>query len=178
MLRKYRYTALFISTILVAILIGHFGYIDAIALSFSQLNTSFYAFLSGAMYAFTFTSSFSILLFSNLSIARESIFMFSVIAALGGMISDVLIFRFIKDVVFEELGPYVKKFIEKATKKKITKTLIAILGGIMIASPFPDELGLTLMGISKISFWKLVFVTFCLDLVGTYLIILAVAQIY
>lgn len=107
----------------------------------------------------------------------ESVFVFSLVAATGGLLSDILIFRFIKDVFFNEIGEKTKKIIARATKTRATKTLLSVVGAIIIASPFPDELGIAFMGLSKMSFWKLVGLTFCLDALGCYLLITAVSTI-
>ncbi len=67
--------------------------------------------------------------------------------------------------------------IAKATKTKVAKVAFGVLGAAIIASPFPDEIGLTFMGVSKIAFWELVVLTYILDALGAYVIISAVANI-
>lgn len=87
-------------------------------------------------------------------------FLIAFIAAIGAVISDYLIFRFIGNRMilgFEEIvGDMSKKLkyeIEKIRKKviksKISHHLIPILAGFIIASPLPDELAAVLFGSVK-----------------------------
>lgn len=175
-MKHYRYSILLFLTFVGAWALGHHGDFDVFISSVASINTTIYTFVAGAMYSFSFTAGFAVLLFSNLAIPKESLFMFSLVAAAGGLLSDILIFRFIKDVLFNELGDHTKKVIAKTTKKKSTKMLLSMVGAIIIASPFPDEIGLACMGLSKISFWRLVALTFCLDALGCYLLMTAVAN--
>lgn len=176
-MHRYKYTIILFITFLIAWAIGRLGIIDTYAAKAAETNEIIYVFLSGAMYSFSFTAGLSVLLFSELSITRDMVLPLSLIAALGGLLSDLLIFRFIKDVILNELGDHAKKMIAKATKTKVAKVCLGVLGGVIIASPLPDEIGLTFMGVSKIKFWELVVLTYMLDTLGCYLIISAIANI-
>lgn len=176
-MHRYKYTIILIITFVVAWAIGRLGIIDAYAAKASEANEILYTFISGAMYSFSFTAGFSVLLFSEISIAREAVLPLSFIAALGGLLADLLIFKFIKDVLFDELGHHTKKIIARVTRKPAPRIALGALGAAIIASPFPDEIGLAFMGISKIKFWELVVLTYMLDTLGSYLVISAVANI-
>lgn len=98
-------------------------------------------------------------------------------AGTGGMFGDYLILRFLKDKVFEELKPL---YMDHGGRplKKLFKTpyfawAIPILGAILIMSPLPDEVGLGLMGISKMKTWKLLGLLYLLDVAGIFLIVIA-----
>jgi hypothetical protein len=176
-MHRYKYTIILIITFVVSWAIARLGLIDNFAARASEANQLVYTLVSGAMYSFSFTAGLSVLLFSEMSITQEMVFPLALIAALGGLFADLLIFRFIKDVILHELGSHAKNLIVRATKTKIAKVALGALGAIIIASPFPDELGLTFMGVSKIKFWELVVLTYALDTLGCYLIISAVATI-
>ncbi len=100
----------------------------------------------------------------------------AVLAGAGGVVGDYIIFRYMRDRVFEELTPLFRKF----TTHRITKLfytpyfiwLTPILGAIFIASPGPDEVGIGLLGLSKIKEWQFLLVTFMLNSTGIFLIIL------
>lgn len=173
---RYRYSILLIFTFVGAWALGRYGDFDVFISSIASINATVYSFVAGAMYSFSFTAGFAVLLFSNLTIPEESLFMFSLMAAFGGLLADLLIFRFIKDMLFNELGVHTKKLIAKATRNKFTKVFLSIVGAVIIASPFPDEIGLACMGLSKISFWRMATLTFCLDVLGCYLVMSAVAN--
>ena len=50
---------------------------------------------------------------------------------------------------------------------------LPILGAIIIASPLPDEMGVGLMGISKLKTSKFILLSFILNAIGIFLIITA-----
>ncbi len=99
----------------------------------------------------------------------------SLVAGLGAVVGDYLIFRFIKDRVFEELKPLFLKIggtrLHRILKSPHFHWLASILGAIIIASPFPDEIGIGLMGLSRIKNWQFLLLTFILNSVGIYLLI-------
>lgn len=176
-MHRYKYTIILLITFVLAWAIGRLGLIDSYAAKAAEANSLVYTFIAGAMYSFSFTAGLSVLLFSEMSITREMVLPLSLIAAFGGLLADLLIFRFIKDVILHELGDRTRKYIARATRTKVSKVALGTLGAAIIASPFPDEIGLTFMGVSKITFWELVVLTYVLDTLGCYLIISAVATI-
>lgn len=176
-MHRYKYTIILVITFFVAWAIGRLGIIDTYASSFAESNQILYTFISGAMYSFSFTAGLSVLLFSEMSISPDAVLPLSFIAAFGGLLADILIFRFIKDVILHELGHHAQAVIVRATRTKIAKIALGVLGALIIASPFPDEIGLTFMGVSKIKLWELVVLTYILDTLGSYIIISSVASI-
>jgi uncharacterized membrane protein YdjX (TVP38/TMEM64 family) len=95
---------------------------------------------------------------------------------LGAVVGDYLIFRFLKDYVFEELRPFfrkIKNFLFPRFKlNPYFFWIIPILGAIIIASPFPDEIGIGLMGLSKIKNWQFLLLSFILNSLGILLMLL------
>ncbi len=98
-------------------------------------------------------------------------------AGTGGVVGDYLILKYLKDRVFLELKPV---FMNHGGKplKKLFKTpyfawIVPILGAIIIMSPFPDEVGLGLMGMSKVKTWQLLAMLYLLDVVGIFLVVIA-----
>ncbi len=176
-MHRFRYTILMLITFIVAWAIGKYSSIDHYASLLADTNMLLFTFVAGAMYSFSFTAGLAVVLFTDINVAQASVLPLAVVGALGGLLADLLIFRFVKDIILHELGPHAERFIARGTKRKITRVLLQIVGGIIIASPFPDEIGLTFMGISRISFWRLVAVTFVLDTVGVYALISLVGTI-
>lgn len=176
-MHRYKYSIILVLTFIAAFAIARLGIIDEFAAKAQASNQILYTFITGALYSFSFTAGISVIMFSELSITREMVLPLALLAAFGGLLADLLIFRFIKDVILHELGTNAKKMIAKATKTKVAKVGLGVLGAAIIASPFPDEIGLTFMGVSKIAFWELVVLTYILDALGAYVIISAVANI-
>jgi hypothetical protein len=97
-------------------------------------------------------------------------------AGAGGVVGDFLILKYLKDRVFLELKPVFMnhggKPLRKLFKTPYFAWAVPILGAILIMSPFPDEVGLGLLGISKIKEWQLLGMLFLLDVAGVFLIVI------
>jgi len=76
----------------------------------------------------------------------------ALIGAGGAVLSDYIIYRFVKDSFLKEIesfSPRVKNMIRKLRKSPILKSFIPLIAGFIIASPLPDELAAALFGIMK-----------------------------
>lgn len=84
----------------------------------------------------------------------NSIFLIAFFGALGAALGDLIIFKFLNDRFSRHLLELLKK---KGGKKRIKhllslkyfKWFTFLLGGLIIASPLPDELAIVLLGFSK-----------------------------
>ncbi|MCM2339345.1 MAG: hypothetical protein NDI62_02725 [Burkholderiales bacterium] len=130
------------------------------------------SFLAGIFFVFIFTSlPAGVILFF---LAKElDPFLITLFAGLGAMIGDYLIFYFFKDRVFEEWRPIFNnsRFFNFFSTSYFTK-FAPVLGAIIIASPFPDEIGIGLMGLSKIKNWQFLLLSFFLNALGILIITL------
>jgi hypothetical protein len=94
--------------------------------------------------------------------------------ALGALCGDLLLFFFIRDRFVDDLKrslkPSFTKHILHSFHFGFLKWLAPLLGAAIIASPLPDELGLTLMGLSKTRLVLLVPVSFIMNALGIYLL--------
>jgi hypothetical protein len=175
-MQRYKYTILMVITFILAWAIGSFSAIDEFASSFATTNTIVFTIIAGAMYSFSFTAGLAVVLFAHVPVAAETHIQLALIGAFGGLLADLLIFRFIKDVILHELGKKAEAFIARETRSRGRRIIMQIIGAIIIASPFPDEIGLTFMGLSHITFWRLVILTYILDAIGIYILISAVTS--
>lgn len=120
-----------------------------------------------------FTSAFTIipagLALSEIA-AAGNIFSVAFWGALGAVLGDLLIFFFIRDTFAEDLTGFLKRFKIRFTLESFhlgfLKWMAPLLGGLIIASPLPDELGLTLMGLSKTKVAVLIPIAFCMNFLG------------
>lgn len=108
---------------------------------------------------------------------------FIVVATIGGLgavLGDYIIFHFVKSRFSEDVN-YLLSFTRKKRyfaifKTKLFRFFLPFIGALIIASPFPDEIGVTMMGLSKMK-RKTFFVTsFALNGMGI-LFILWIANI-
>lgn len=104
----------------------------------------------------------------------------ALIASAGAVVGDYLLFHFIRDSFFanlkEAIGLGGRRKIEHVFHSQRFHWFFVIAGAIIIASPFPDELGLALLGVSRLSAAKFVPLAFALDFVGIVFITLAGAR--
>ncbi len=134
----------------------------------------FGAFLVGIFFVSTFTvAPATVVLFY---LAKElTPLEVAVFAGMGSVLGDYLIFRFLKDRVFEEITPVIKRLgglrLSHLLATPYFAWLAPVFGAIIIASPFPDEVGITLLGISKLKNWQFLLLSLVLNTVGIFIII-------
>ncbi len=132
------------------------------------------SFIAGIFFVSTFTvAPAGVVLFKLAQIYSPILVALS--AGVGAVIGDYVIFRFLKDSVFEEIKPVFMKlggsYITRLLGTPYLGWLAPVLGAIIIASPFPDEIGVGLMGISKLKNWQFLTISFLLNSLGILLVI-------
>jgi len=100
----------------------------------------------------------------------------AVFAGVGSMVGDYVIFRFIRDRVMDELKPHLAKLGTPKVRRLFTTPYFAwflpVTGALIIASPLPDELGVSLIGASKMKNTHFLIFSYILNVAGIFLIIL------
>ena len=100
------------------------------------------------------------------------------VAGLGAVLGDFIIFRFIKDNLSKEVTEIYSHFdsdhhFKKVLHSKYFSWSLPVIGAIIIATPFPDELGVSLMGISRMKTYQFLILAFILNAIGIFLIVSA-----
>lgn len=133
-------------------------------------------FVAGMLYTSFLTSPIALAMLIGLAQDNNPI-MIAVVGGLGGAFVDFLIVRVLRDnskdinAVSKELQfQKVAKFL----KSYHLEFIIPILGALIIASPFPDEIGLLMLGASKLKYRELLVLTFVLDTAGILLIVVPI----
>jgi hypothetical protein len=116
----------------------------------------FGAFLAGIMFPSTFTfvpATTAIVLLAGTELNPVVV---ALTAASGAMIGDYLILRFVEEKVAYELKPIaarlgIPSLISYLQYRRQTNWLVRVLGAVIVASPGPDEIGIGMMGVSRIS---------------------------
>jgi len=62
---------------------------------------------------------------------------------------------------------------KKVLHTKYFSWTLPVIGAIIIASPFPDEIGVSLMGISKMKTYQFILISFLLNAIGIFLVVSA-----
>ena len=109
-------------------------------------------FLAGFLYPYAFTAAPAAVIL--LMLAKEQNLLFAgFIAGVGALLSDLIIFHFIRHGFSDEVQKLRKeKIIQYAQRKvpsSVQKYLFAFLAVFLIASPLPTEIGVTLMASIK-----------------------------
>jgi hypothetical protein len=161
--------ALLIISLVSAFVISRLPFFNVIIADISKLGL-FGAFLSGMFFASTFTVATGGLLLISL-VNTINPFGLVIASACGAVFADLLIFHFVKDGVSAEVAPVYEKFLAHHHLKKILHTryfswTLPVLGAIIIATPLPDELGVSLLGISAMTTLKFALVSFFSHTIG------------
>lgn len=134
------------------------------------------AFITGVFFVSTFTVAPAAVVLYHLADKLHPVEI-AVLAGLGAMFGDYIIFRFMKDRVFDELAvlfkPFHKRYVGPLFKSPFFAWLLPFIGATIIASPLPDEVGVSMLGLSKIRRWQFFAVTFTLNAVGIFLVVIA-----
>lgn len=138
------------------------------------------ALVAGVLFVSTFTVATGAVIL--LVLAQDlSPIAIGIIAGLGAVVGDFLIFRFIKDTLIEEIRPiyenlggsHIIKTLKTIFHTKYFSWAPPVIGALIIASPLPDELGVSMMGFSKIKTYQFLILSFILNFIGIFLVISA-----
>jgi hypothetical protein len=165
--------------ILLAVILSKLGIIDFIVFSFD----GYYAiasFVAGIFFTSAFTLAPSSIALSR--IASHSPFMeVAIWGGLGAMCGDLILFFFIRDRFYDDLvktmKPKTMKHILRSLHFGFLKWISPLLGAFIIASPLPDELGIALLGMSKVKTAILMPISFIMNVLGIYLLIIFASSI-
>jgi len=138
------------------------------------------AVLGGLLFVSTFTAITGAIVLVTLANNFNPLIV-ALFGGLGALICNLIMLRVVKTEVTKEFLPLYKKFGNKHFKvlmhSKYFGWITMIIGTLIIASPLPDELGVSLLGISTISTLKFVVLSFTLNTVGITILTLTTTQL-
>ncbi len=92
------------------------------------------------------------------------------IGAFGAVIGDLFLFLFVREAVNERTTLFLKESQRRRLRKLFHSPflhwLLPLFGALIIASPLPDELGLALMGLSRIDMKIFVPISYTMNFLG------------
>ena len=105
-------------------------------------------FIAGLLFSYGFTTAFAVALF--LVIGQDNnILLAGLIGGVGALLSDLLIFKFIRKSFSDEIVSLshekIVMKIDRKISKRFQKYVTPVLGGLILASPLPDELAVALL---------------------------------
>lgn len=181
LLQKIKYPKLFLltSAIILAYVFFQLDFFETLA---STLNHRGYValFLGGLFFAFGFTAPFAVALFIELAPSIHPL-IGALLGGAGAFFGDLLIFHFVR-VSFQNEFELLKLswFIQKIKalfdhhlSETVKKYILWSFAGILIASPLPDEFGVTLLsGFTNIDQKVFGVISFLLNSLGIMIILL------
>lgn len=174
MLRYKNLTFLFISLV-VAFLLSRYERSHIFLLNLGEWGY-LGAFIAGILFVSTFTVATGAVILLVLA-EKLSPIEIGIIAGFGAVVGDLTIFRFIKDGLLDEIKPVYKKIggdhVTKILHTKYFSWTLPVIGAVIIASPFPDEIGVSLMGIAKMKTYQFILLSFVLNVIGIFLVVSA-----
>mgnify|MGYP000911877739 CR=1 FL=1 len=177
---RYKNTVLLIFSIIVFLFLADTPFVHNLIDYLGEWGY-FGAVLTGIFAVLTFTAAPALVILYNLS-DKINIYELALLAGLGSVIGDFLIFSFFKDKVFIELEPIITRFTERPFMHIFHTPYFAwltpVIGAIIIASPLPDEMGVALLSASKIKKWQFILLTFMLNSLGLLIIISGARAIF
>ncbi len=161
-----------LGSILVAWAIVHFGVVD-IVLSRTGDWVLLAGFVAGMFFTSLLTTAPAIAVLGELA-QEGTIFLVALIGGAGAVVGDYILFIFVRDRVSADAayllrGPKFRRALH-VFKNRHFRRVLPIVGALIIASPLPDELGLTLLGLSSIRSGSFLLVSYVMNTLGILII--------
>ena len=181
MKRLFRFKYPKITILILAVIAAYYIFRNPeVSYFFSNLGELSYLgiFIAGFFFSFGFTAPLAISLF--LLANPENILLAAIVGGTGALLADLSIYKIIKFSFMDEFNELenthpikkLNKIISNSISHKIKVYLMYFLAGIIIASPLPDEVGVTMLaGLSHIKAVTLSLISFVLNTLGILIII-------
>lgn len=132
-------------------------------------------FLAGAFFSYGFTAAPATAILLILG-SEQNIIAATLVGGLGALAGDLLIFLFIKVSFADEIKNLSKEhlvtFVGNVFPVCLKKYAILVFAGFIIASPLPDEIGVTLLAATRtVSFRTFSFLSYVLNSLGLFFIL-------
>jgi len=159
-------------SIVIAVILAKTGILGSILTSTQEWRL-LGSLIAGIFFVSIFTAApASVVLFEIA--AANSIWEVALFGAVGALIGDLIIFRFIKNNLSEDIHLLIRKTKQERLtsifRLKLFRWLIPFIGALIVASPLPDEIGLTMMGLSKMKTSVFIPISFALNFFGILII--------
>src|SRR3989338_2868169 len=144
--------ALIVLSVLVAVLLVRTSVLSSLLVSAGEMQV-FGAFIAGMFFTSIFTTAPAIVALGEISLL-QGIFSTALFGAAGGVAGDLIIFRFFRNRLSEHVAKIVthrsvwRRF-HLLFKRRLFRWITFLVGGLILASPLPEELGIAILGFSK-----------------------------
>lgn len=128
------------------------------------------AFIAGLFFTSIFTTAPAIAALGEIALV-QNILTTALFGAAGCVVGDLIIFRFLRDRFSTHVAEIVghrsiwRRF-HLLFKRRFFRWITFLVGGLILASPLPEELGIALLGFSKMRFRYFVLLSFVFNFLG------------
>lgn len=178
--RKFKYP--YLTSVLISIFIAIFlAFNETFKNWLLHLGSLEYigALLAGGLFVSSFTAPISIVVIGIMAQNIHPIAL-GLIGGVGAVMGDYLVFKLVRSNIQNELttlfGKEETSHIKALLHSKYIAWTLPIIGVFIIASPLPDELGVSLLGISKMSDARFILISYLSNSIGI-LMIASVAKV-
>jgi hypothetical protein len=134
------------------------------------------AFFAGTLFVSTFTIAPAAAVLFEFGHTLDPLLL-ALVGGVGAAIGDYVAYSFIRDRLFAELNPILKS-LHLYRRVDILHTkyfawLAPVVGAAIVASPLPDEIGLSLLGLKRMNVVAFFALAFALNAIGIFIIAVA-----
>ena len=165
--------AIIVLSIVIAVVLAKTGALADILTS-SKESGRLGSFIAGIFFTSIFTVAPAAVTLGALAQA-DSIAQTALFGAFGAVLGDLIIFRFVRDRFSVHLMELLRE--RGGGRRTVTlfrlksfRWLTFLAGGLIVASPLPDELGISLLGFSKLKTSLFIPLSFVFNFAGIFLI--------
>ena len=164
--------ALVILSVFIAIILVKTGVLKELITSTQEVRF-IGSFIAGIFFVSVFTAAPATVALGEIA-QSNSVIVVAILGGLGALIGDLIIFRFVKDRVSEHFYYLIK--VSKSErffsifKLKLFRWITPFVGALIIASPLPDEIGVAMLGLSKMKNSLFILISFVLNSAGILII--------
>lgn len=134
------------------------------------------SFVAGIFFTSVVTSPTAMVALAEIG-AANSPWLVALVGGAGAVIGDLILYRFIRTHFNKDLEQFLKtrrlRSVFSLSRFRSFTWLLPFIGGLMIASPLPDELGVTLLGVARLPPKTFVLISYLSNFLGILLIALA-----
>lgn len=157
-----------ILSVLVAIILAKTGVLEGLIISTQEMRF-IGSFIAGIFFVSVFTAAPATVALGEIA-QSSSVIIVALIGGFGALVGDLIIFHFVRDRVSGHFSYLVKisktERLAAVFRLKLFRWIIPFIGALIVASPLPDEIGLTMLGLSKIKTSVFVLLSFLLNAIG------------
>ena len=161
--------AVIVLSVLVAVLLVRTEVLANLLASAGDMEV-FGAFIAGIFFTSIFTTAPAIAALGEISIIH-GIFYTALFGAIGSVLGDLIIFRLVRDRFSEHVSEImmhqsVWRRFHLLFKRRFFRWFTFFVGGFILASPLPDELGIAVLGFSKMRVKYFALLSFAFNFLG------------